>query len=851
MHDATYDSGTASTGCFDGTRIAVLDELSAWIKADHGDSVFWLSGMSGTGKSAVARTLCERSGATGLYVVSFFVSRDFSARRTPVRILQTIAYLLARYLRPFRRQLIADLRELPRAGKTRPLGEQVDIFLRAPLARCAVVTPRPIILVIDALDECSQRGGDDGASILGGLLSVIRNSPLPIRLVFTSRNQPSIAAALSNDAGTRTLCLDDIAAATVQQDIRAYLGHHLAVLQPAEIEALSVKANCLFLYAATVVRFVHAFIHNDVLHAVAEITAPISEPVTEHTLLDNLYSRIILNSTARCENPSNVFVHSVIRALGLLREPVSAMTLARLIGSPEEHVDAVVQSLSAVLAVDSAGVIRFFNTSFSDFLLDPARSSLIPFGADSNEVNSHLLLGCLRLMNAELRSDVCGIGAPCRTNAEVMDLEGRVGRHVSPGLAYASKYWASHMESSTVLSPVQSYICSELDVFCRQNLLYWIEVLSLMGCPDQAYSVLVQAESWCSNAPASDADRELAGAAASLARARSLAATISNALLAVGDNILQQSTAGILYIDSSPDDQTSVHAQTFVLRIPRQPALRFPFVSRPAIATERIAETPVSNYRWTRNVATSTDGGLVAGVAGHAIQVFDGSSRTILASLPIPVDWSSHVEVHFSSDGRSIVAGGVVSAAAGGGESLALAMWKRTQIPDEWQSLGVFAVRDMHSEHFALSADGTFVAFSFWRGVRVCRVHALETPTAEYAWPAEPGHASLAFSPDGTLLAAIAENGWIYVWDLRSSPHGFVMPASANYHSSRVHWPPIRHWLEFSENGKRLHCRDNHGGEGAFDIAISGPNIEIAQNFDLEKKTITAIWSIFISGDTL
>ena len=73
---ASFDSYPRQheTGCLEGTRVDLLQQLERWSVA-HERPIFWLSGMAGTGKSTIARTLATRLKSQGLLCGNFFFSR--------------------------------------------------------------------------------------------------------------------------------------------------------------------------------------------------------------------------------------------------------------------------------------------------------------------------------------------------------------------------------------------------------------------------------------------------------------------------------------------------------------------------------------------------------------------------------------------------------------------------------------------------------------------------------------------------------------------------------------------------------------------------------------------------------
>jgi adenylylsulfate kinase-like enzyme len=51
--------------CLEGTRTAVLQEIEAWEVDGQDTSIYWLKGVAGCGKTAIAQTVAERSAAEG------------------------------------------------------------------------------------------------------------------------------------------------------------------------------------------------------------------------------------------------------------------------------------------------------------------------------------------------------------------------------------------------------------------------------------------------------------------------------------------------------------------------------------------------------------------------------------------------------------------------------------------------------------------------------------------------------------------------------------------------------------------------------------------------------------------
>jgi hypothetical protein len=118
--------------------------------------------MAGTGKTAIASTFAKNIQQEGTLGATFFIDRQQEERRDLRRIVQTIAYDLAK---DNYRQLEAVwtvLRDDPTFERL-TYQEQVRLLIKNPLD---IVRPETLVILIDGLDEC---GASSGASLLATL----------------------------------------------------------------------------------------------------------------------------------------------------------------------------------------------------------------------------------------------------------------------------------------------------------------------------------------------------------------------------------------------------------------------------------------------------------------------------------------------------------------------------------------------------------------------------------------------------------------------------------------------------------------------------------------------------------
>ncbi|KAJ7883144.1 hypothetical protein B0H14DRAFT_1438289 [Mycena olivaceomarginata] len=96
-------------GCLEGTRVNVLNDLQAWSHDPNSPRIFWLDGMAGTGKSAIARSFCHMLRRDKQLGGSFFCLRGDAKRGNPQHILPTLAMHLAPQDVAYKSTLLAAL----------------------------------------------------------------------------------------------------------------------------------------------------------------------------------------------------------------------------------------------------------------------------------------------------------------------------------------------------------------------------------------------------------------------------------------------------------------------------------------------------------------------------------------------------------------------------------------------------------------------------------------------------------------------------------------------------------------------------------------------------------------------
>ncbi|KAF5329680.1 hypothetical protein D9619_009204 [Psilocybe cf. subviscida] len=171
--------------CYPGTREEVIGLVERWMDGKDGSApnMMWLSGPAGAGKSAIVQTIAERCKNRRVQVASFFFFRGDPTRNSARPLAATLLYQIFRFYPRARQAIAAVLLDDPLLFDS-SIQDQLNQLLASSLQDIPqpVDSParRPIVLLIDGLDECDSEHKLSQRLILQALghLVMQENSPL-------------------------------------------------------------------------------------------------------------------------------------------------------------------------------------------------------------------------------------------------------------------------------------------------------------------------------------------------------------------------------------------------------------------------------------------------------------------------------------------------------------------------------------------------------------------------------------------------------------------------------------------------------------------------------------------------
>jgi len=479
-----------------------------WAKGPHKSRLYWMNGMAGTGKTTITYSFCEQLQEKGLLGANFFCSRSLAECSDVRNIIPTIARQLARSCPQFASALLEVLGVNPQLPS---LGYQLKRLLSEPFRCISDPVTDTLIVVIDALDECSN-GSSEIRLFLEQICNYFSTDTIPLKVFVTSRPEDVISRTItplkpSSPSEWSVVHIHDIEMSLVQADIKVYVEHELADIAKTrgleagwppstEVDVVVGNANRLFIYAATMIRYVNEDCGNP-HRRLSELasTSRVGQGSNLSTqLIDDLYM-IILERAFRNKNTEEKQVALLVLKLVVCAyTPLTLAGIVDLLNASEDlkigvlvsDVRTSLELLSSVISTprDEGSVATRFHASFPDFLFDKSRCGSvnhIPF----RQSHQDLARLCFHVMNKSLIVDNIS-GSERWQTVETIVKQKRLEGFISSALAYACVFWASHIETSDEID----ILSVELEHFLAHQVLRWLEVLSLLRRLDIGVEVL-------------------------------------------------------------------------------------------------------------------------------------------------------------------------------------------------------------------------------------------------------------------------------------------------------------------------------------------------------------------------
>jgi hypothetical protein len=499
-----YAKENRRVSCFEGTRQALLSDIEKWIFDATQFLIYMLSGLAGIGKSTVAQTIAERAANLGILGASFFFLRNEADRRNAEKFITTIAFQLCVYNKQFAEAIGNALTEGRGAAATsKDPEQQLEALILQPLRHLMKSRCQPVVIIVDALDECEDR---DVPAVLKALSLLVQALP-SFKVILTTRPQPHIPVSPEVQ---KIFYLQDIDDKIVDGDIRLYLKHCLSQEQVAarlptlrkpwsasdeKIDSLVRGAGRLFIIASTSVLFILDTKVRQPALQMKKLRSAFDQNRTPLNALNDFYT-VILRSALPVDSDFDIVerFQKVIGTIVLIQDRLPVEPLARLIGLDPEAVHGVLDNLQPVISLGGPGEIPLiYHNSFPDFITDSARCKDSDLFIPPKYHHVRIATHSLRAMNTLLKQNILNLDTPARLmfNDNALEesgiTESQLDEKIPLELQYSSKYWVDHLKSGDI---EDSNLMKELELFGGEHLLHWFETLSWIGKLDLAHCAL-------------------------------------------------------------------------------------------------------------------------------------------------------------------------------------------------------------------------------------------------------------------------------------------------------------------------------------------------------------------------
>jgi NACHT domain len=496
--------------CLLGTRLDLLKQVREWSNSHQGKCLFWLNGMAGTGKSTIARTVAREGSKENRLGASFFFSKGGGDRGHARMFFGTLALQLAEMspiLKRYICEAIAENGDIAQHG----LSDQWEKLIFQPLSilKSSQIRAPTMLLVIDALDECESY--DDIRLILRLLAEAKNLTRIHLRIFVTSRPEFPILREfrdIPTDAH-QDFILHNISESIVEHDISIFVKNELSQIRrdqelsidwPGEqnIKLLVNRANGLFIYIATVCRFVSKskFPERRLIQVIQGGDAKQGpEQNLDEIYMQILRDSLIGDSDKQDEGEVIELFQQTVGSIVVLFDLLSIIAVSKLLFIELREIKLIMRYLRSVIDVPGKedSPIKLLHPSFRDFLLDKQRCRDKRFWIAKHEAHSDLCNNCLRLMSNTLHRDICGLGKP-GTLAKDIGIS-VLARYVPGHVQYACRYWFKHLQQLEHDLREKAGLYRKVQVFLENHFLHWLETLSIMGKISEGIVIMTDLQS--------------------------------------------------------------------------------------------------------------------------------------------------------------------------------------------------------------------------------------------------------------------------------------------------------------------------------------------------------------------
>jgi hypothetical protein len=459
--------------------------------------------LAGSGKSTLLNSIAEHFRMLRQRGAFVFFDRSDPVNSDPSRVIPTIAYHLAQFSPLFAQKLDEQIRS-QRDILRSPLYAQFQSLLEEPSkAVAAFPNHPPIIIIIDALDECGNEKSRKG--LLEFLSGHIQKLPALFRILVASRDEKDIRSAFLRRNTNQfvkpvPLRIDDDA---TMHDIAKYFQHHLMSIAtdsglsewpgPGVVDQLTLRAGGLFSWASTAIGFIEDGLAKERLRIVLN-TSKRGESLAK---LHGLYQLTLTEQFKSFRSEELDILCQILGAIVVARERLTDDMLSQLLGLDSSTVRDILSRLRSLVQWNPGEPIKVLHASFPDFLGDRDKCNDRRWHIDEQAHHRHLATACFGIMRNRLHFNICNLETSYYKNKAIDGIDELIARDITADLMYGCRYWADHLSLGVTPGSDANGLLAEVIFFLRKRFLFWLEVFSLKDSVGMVPTILDVAAAWC------------------------------------------------------------------------------------------------------------------------------------------------------------------------------------------------------------------------------------------------------------------------------------------------------------------------------------------------------------------
>jgi len=419
--------------CDRDTRIESLADITNWVNdvSSKSQNFFWMTGDPGCGKSAIAASLARYCKDERILWAQFFISRNDETTTNPRVYFPSIAHQMAKHSSgsTVSKAIYDILQARPSLLDGISNDQALEFFVEVVRVACDVKKSKPVVIVIDGLDETKRKSLEDTATIFSGLFRKLQRPNAKIFISSRTDNEitkPFFRSLQCNHSYVKHVHLDTSDPSCLE-DVSRYLSRKIGKLTEdnnlkleiwpgrERFETLCIRAAGLFIWAVTVVKFFEdqlgLFGHERLNHLLDAINAEGMEDVNK------LYQTILnITYASNVKTDWHAWAHETFRwVVGFivaLKEPLPIGDIGTLLDlrrtSTSDPVDILnlTSKLRTVLVAGTGEItkdtIPRLHKSFVEFITSKRADE--QFRIDPGVVDVEIGLKCLRLVS-RLKND--------------------------------------------------------------------------------------------------------------------------------------------------------------------------------------------------------------------------------------------------------------------------------------------------------------------------------------------------------------------------------------------------------------------------------------------------------------